>query len=120
MKKKFKEMFEFVKKEETESGAVGLREHGLFLQDVSKVAKKYGFDCYCKAYPKEKIDYVPTGKEYEIKTVEDIAKLTAEQFEFFIEDLRNFCNVQRELQAVDELLPGVIKKESSGFTWLDT
>jgi len=83
------------------------------------LAEKHGFDCYAKGYPAEKLEHEPTGKRYKIKTLEDIAKLTETQFEFFIDDLRHFCNLRRNLQALkdSELIEDFGAKE--GMTWID-
>lgn len=101
-------------------GAIPIMESIKLAKDFWNLAKKSGYDCYLKGYPKEKLDYTPTGKNYEIKTVEDIAKLTAEQFEFFIDDLRSFCDVQRGLNAINEITGGIVEKKDTGFIWLDT
>lgn len=119
MKKKFKELIEFVKKEETEHGAVWLREHWLFLQDLWKLAKKHWFDCFCKAYPKEKANYNPTNKKYQIKTVEDIAKLSWDQFEMFIDDLRQYCQTMQWVQVVQDLTWCKVEKDA-WFVWVDS
>lgn len=118
MLKKHKMLAEFVALKETEHGAIDLMASVKFMQDIAKLAKKYGFEAYCKGYPKEVLDYVPTGNTYLIKTVEDIAKLTPDQFEMFVEDLRNFC---RTMQAVDVIhAMGMETKREDGMTWLDT
>lgn len=119
MKKKFKELIEFVKKEETEHGAVWLREHWLFLQDLWKLAKKHWFDCFCKAYPKEKANYNPTNKKYQIKTVEDIAKLSWDQFEMFIDDLRQYCDMKRGLFELEKQW-AILNKTPIWFVWVDS
>lgn len=119
--KKFKTLLEFVKKKETLHWAIWLLEHWKFAKDISKIAQKHWFDCYAKWYPKEKIDYEPTNKTYEIKTVEDIAKLSDKQFEFFIDDLREYCNLKRNMKAVNDIVwVEVVKSESKWMTWLDT
>lgn len=119
MKKRFKELIEFVKNEETEHGAVWLREHWLFLQDLWKLAKKHWFDCYCKAQAKEKNDHVPTNEQYHIKTVEDIAKLTPTQFEFFIDDLRQYCQTMQSVEVLKEFWAD-ISKQDPWFIWIDS
>ena len=43
----------------------------------------------------------------ELKTLEDLAKLTPEQFEMLIEDLRSWCNWRREIKAGSEILEKV-------------
>lgn len=70
-----------------------------------------------KGYPKEVLDYEPTGKTYEIKTVQDIAKLSPEQFEMFVEDLRNWCNMERTIKVFRDL--GAVTGPE-GMTWIDT
>lgn len=119
MQKKFKELIEFVKKEETEHWAVWLREHWLFLQDLWKLAKKHWFDCFCKAYPKEKANYNPTNKKYQIKTVEDISKLTPEQFEMFVDDLRQYCQTMQWVRVVQDLTWCQVEKDD-WFIWVDS
>jgi len=42
-------------------------------------------------------EYIPTNKKYKIKTVDDIVELTTEQFEVFIHDLRNYCELKRRM-----------------------
>lgn len=119
--KKFKTLLEFVYKEETEHWAISLLKHWLFAKDISKIAKKHWFDCYAKWYPKEKLNYIPTWKTIEIKTVEDIAKLTAEQFEFFIDDLRNFCDLHRQMELLNKTIwVDIVQAWKKGMTWLDT
>lgn len=81
-------MFECIAQEETEDGAIPLSTFTGILTDISKAVKKHKFTAYAKGYPKEVLDYVPTNKTYRIETVLDIAKLSAEQFEMFIDDLR--------------------------------
>lgn len=114
-------LLEFVAKEKTEHWAIPIIQSVKFSQEISKIAKKFKFDCYTKAYPKWKLDYVPTGKTYQIKTIEDIAELTPEQYEFFIDDLRSYCNFMRETKAINEALwVDIIQSQERWFTWLDT
>lgn len=121
MLKKFKLLIELVSKEETEEWTIWLKQSWLLMQDISKIAKKHNMDCYIKWQSKEKINYTPTWNTYEIKTVEDIAKLTPEQFEFFIDDLRNFCDVRRWMADFNKVLwVDIIKAQKDWFTWLDT
>lgn len=109
---------EFVALKETEHWAIDLMASIKFMQDIAKLAKKHGFEAYAKAYPKEIVDYKPTGETIVIKTVEDIAKLTPDQFEMFIDDLRSFC---RTMQAVDAINAMGIKTEhEQGMTWIDS
>jgi hypothetical protein len=49
------------------------------------------------------LDYQPTNETYNLKTLEDIAELTAAQFEMFIEDLRNWCNVQKSIEMMKKI-----------------
>lgn len=121
MKKKFKTLLEFVKKEETEHGAIPLLEHWKFAKEIWKIAKKFWFDCYAKWYPAEKLNYTPTGETFEIKTVEDIAKLSPGQFEFFIDDLRSFCSVRRSVDSLNQALGiDIIETPKEWMTWIDS
>lgn len=90
------------------------------MKAISKVAEKFKFDCYVKAYPKSKIDYIPTKKEYFIETVEDISDLSEQQFEFFIDDLRQFCELRRKMKAVNDVVGVEVVKSKKGMIWLDT
>ena len=47
-------------------------------------------------------DYVK-NKTYRIETVLDIAKLSAEQFEMLIDDLREYCNAMRFFEGIKHL-----------------
>lgn len=98
--KQFKMLVQFVRKEATEMWAISIKETISLADDISKLARKKWYEAYLKWEKKEVSDYKPTGEKIEIKTVEDIAKLTQEQFEMFIEDLRNWCNVQRGIEAM--------------------
>ena len=122
MQKKFKMLIELVNQKETENGAIGVTESVKLMRAIGAVAKKHKFDCYAKWYPKEVIDYIPTGNTYELKTLEDIANLTSEQFEMLIEDLRSWCNWRREIKAGSEILEKVwVSIEATEWmTWLDT
>jgi len=111
MLKKHKLMFECIAQEETENGAIPLLRFTGLLSAISKATKKFKFNCYSKAYPKEMNDYVPTNKVYKIKTVRDITKLTPDQFEMFIGDLREYCNTMRGL-AIVKKLPGITVEET--------
>lgn len=101
--KKHKMLAEFVALKETEFWAIDIMRSVKFMQDLSKIAKKHWFEAYAKWYPKDVSDYVPTGDTIEVKTVEDIAQLSPEQFEMFIEDLRNWCNIQRGIVAMKNI-----------------
>lgn len=117
MMKKFKMLIELVAQTETENGSIGVTESVKMMRAIGDVAKKHKFDCYAKWYPKEVIDYIPTGKKYEIKTVEDIAMLTSEQFEMLIDDLRSYCNVMRDMKP---LIDAGLASNNPWMTWLDT
>jgi len=110
---------ELVAKKETEHWTIWLVESWKMMTAFSKLAEKLWFDIYIKWYPKEKVDYTPTNKTIEIKTVEDIAKLDEKQFEFFVDDLRSWCNLTREMNAINEIMPWSVKT-SKWITWLDT
>ena len=118
MLKKHKMLAEFVALNETEHGAIDLMASVKFMQDIAKLAKKHGFEAYAKGYPKEVLDYKPTGETIVIKTVEDIAKLTPEQFEMFVEDLRSWANFQRWLGILNDL--GAEIKHEAGMIWIDS
>lgn len=117
MLKKHKMLVEYIAKKETEEGGVGLIEGVKFMKAIWNLADKHWFDAYMKGYPKEVLDYVPTGKTYQIKTVEDIAKLTSEQFEMFVEDLRNFCDIMRWVYAINWM--GIETKTNDWMKWID-
>lgn len=116
--KKYKMLAEFVSKKETEHWTIWAIESVKFMKEISKVAEKHWFDGYAKWYPREKVDYVPTWKAYEINTIDDITKLTPQQFEFFIDDLRNYCNLMRNVKELKDLW---LRVETNDYmTWLDT
>ena len=117
--KKHKMLVEFIAQKETENWGIWFLKSAWFMKQISDVAKKNNFDCYIKWYPKSKLDYIPTNKTIEIKTVEDIAKLSEQQFEFFIDDLREWCKISRELKVLNDLWLEVSTKEK-WMTWLDT
>ncbi len=117
--KKYKILLEFIKKEKTKDGAVPVFEAVKFSKEIWKVAKKFWYDCFMKAYPKSKANYKPTNKEYKIKTVEDIVKLTPEQFEFFIDDLREYCKTERDIPLMKQIPWVVSVKSWEWFTWVD-
>lgn len=121
MLKKFKMLIELVSKEETEEWTIWLRQSWLLMQDISKTAKKHNMDCYVKWQPADKLKYIPTWKKYEIKTVEDISELTPEQFEFFIDDLRNFCDVRRGMTTLNKVFwMDIVKSQKEWLTWIDS
>lgn len=72
------------------------------MKSIGVVAKKYDFEAFLKAYPKDIANYEPTGKTYHLRTLEDIAQLSPEQFEMFIDDLRSWCNAQRRIGAISQ------------------
>lgn len=90
------------------------------MKDIARITKKHKFDCYVKWYPKEKIDYEPTNKTFEIKTVENIAELDDKQFEFFIDDLRQWCNLHRQIKVTNDLVWDEVIQSPQVMTWLDT
>lgn len=118
MLKKFKMLIELVNQTETEGGFIWLKESVTLMKDVSKMAKKNGFDAFAKWQKKEIIDYIPSGKEILIETVEDIAKLSPEQFEIFIDDLRSWCEFTRWVDSLKTLLWDAVKQEK-WMIWLD-
>lgn len=116
--KNYKMLIELIAKKKTPMGAIGISESVKIMKDFGKLAEKHKFDCYAKGYPADKLEHEPTGKTYKIKTVEDVAKLTSTQFEFFIDDLRTFCDVMRNLQALQDV--DLIKvKSKKGMDWID-
>ena len=116
MKKNFKLCLQLVKKEKTDYGLISLKESAEIMKSFGDIAKKLNYDCYVKAEKKEIVDYKPTGKRYELKTLEDVAlNISPEQFEVFIEDFRSFCNLKRNIS----FLQGKSKKDNYGFTWID-
>ena len=97
-------LVEFVSQKQTELWWISLSESGKIMTAIWKVAKDNNYDAFIKWNPKSVIDYKPTGETIEIKTVEDIAKLTPEQFEMFIEDLRSWCILKRWVDLFKDLL----------------
>lgn len=63
-------------------------------------------------------DIVAQMFSYGDKKVRDIVKLTPQQFEFFIDDLREYCNIMRPVEAIGEL-PGVEVQDDGTFDWID-
>jgi hypothetical protein len=122
MKKNFKIILELIKKEETEYGAISIKESSAILDSFGKLAKKLGFECYVKGEKKEVLDYVPTGGKYELKTLRDVANLlTEEQFEMFIEDFRNFCKTTKNMNEIKKIFGDSIEITSGdGFLWVDS
>lgn len=101
--KKHKMLVEFIAKEATEDWAIDAFRNINFMKSIGVVAKKYDFEAFLKAYPKDIANYEPTGKTYHLKTLEDITQLTPEQFEMFVDDLRNWCDMQRWLKGISTL-----------------
>lgn len=118
MLKKFKMLIELVNQTETEGGLIWLKESVTLMKDVSKMAKKNGFDAFAKWQKKEILDYIPSGKEILIETVEDIAKLSPEQFEIFIDDLRSWCEFTRWVDSLKTIFWDAVKQEK-WMIWLD-
>ena len=112
-------LVEFLHKKETENWFIWLKESVLFMTAISKTAKKYWFDAFARWQKKEVIDYIPSWKEIYIETVEDIAKLTPEQFEVFIDDLRQWCEFTRWVDSLKTILWDAIT-QANGMRWLDT
>ena len=119
-KKKFKMLLELVKKEETPMGAIGITESVNIMKAFGEMAETFNLDCYAKGYPASKLEYEPTGKSYEIKTIDDVAAmLSPEQFEFFVDDLRSYCTIRQNMTAIAKLTGAEIKT-GEGMTWMDT
>lgn len=117
--KKYKMLVEFIHQKETENWYIWLKESVWFMMDISKTAKKHWFDAFAKWQKKEVIDYIPSWKEIYIQTVEDVANLTPEQFEVFIDDLRQWCEFTRNVDSLKGILWDAITQEK-GMRWLDT
>lgn len=116
--KKFKLLVEFINQKETEGGFIWLRESVTLMKDISKTAKKNGFDAFAKWQKKEVIDYIPSWKEILLETVEDIANLTPEQFEIFVDDLRSWCEFTRWVDSLKSILWDAVNQEK-WMRWLD-
>ena len=110
-------LFELVAQKETEHGAIDLMESIKIMKGIGSFAKKHWFDAYCKGYPKGILDYVPSGQTYQIKTVEDIARLTPNQFEMFLEDLRQFCATMQVVSTLNEMW--IETQTNDWMTWID-
>lgn len=76
MKNRHRFTLELIAKNETELGAIPIKQSIDMMNAFGKIAKKNDFECYIKATPKSKLEYVPTGERYQIDTLEDIANLT--------------------------------------------
>lgn len=122
MNKKFRILLELIYKKETPHGAIPISESIKIIKDFGNLAKKLNLDCYVKGNKKDVLDYKPTGKEYEIKTIDDIAeKLNEDQFEMLIEDLRQYCELKRNLKAVNEIFETeIVKSKDEGMIWIDS
>lgn len=110
-KKQHRMMFEVIRKEPTEHWAISVTESVWIMKKISSLASKEWYECYLKSYPKGILGYEPTNKEYKIKTVEDIAKLSPEQFEMFLEDLRNWCDIQRWIDTLSSMWIDISNEE---------
>ena len=122
MKNPFKMLLELVAKEKTDMGAIPLSQSISLMDKFGKLAEKLGFDCYIKGEKKEVLDYKPTGDQYILKTLDDVAmNLTEEQFEMFIDDFRNFMKCRKNMELLESKFGGAIKVEKGvGFTWIDS
>ena len=107
-----------VNKIKTENGAIPLADSIKLLNDFWNLAKKHGFEAYIKGQKPEFLEYTPTGKTYHIKTLEDIAALTEQQFEMFIEDLRSWTIIQRNVTTLENA--GIEIEYEKGMIWLDS
>lgn len=103
MRMKHKIWLELNAEEATEEGAIPIATSIKLIQELLKVAKKYKFDARMKAIPKEIINYIPSGKIIKIEMLSDIIeKLSSEQFEFFINDLRKWVEHGRQIKAMKD------------------
>lgn len=116
--KKHKMLVEFIAQEATEDWAIDALRSINFMKSIGAIAEKYDFEALLKAYPKDVAGYEPTGKTYQLRTLEDIAELTPEQFEMFIDDLRNWCDVQRWLGIISQL--GAKIEQEPWMQWIDS
>lgn len=116
--KKYKMLVEFIAQEANEDWAIDALKSFRFMKAIWAIAKKYDFEALLKAYPKDVAGYEPTGKTYQLRTLEDIAELTPEQFEMFVDDLRNWCDVQRWLGIISQL--GAKIEQETWMQWIDS
>ena len=136
--RKHKIWLEFKAKEETPGGAILLNDKIKIINGVAKLAKKLKFDCNLMGLPTEVINYEPSGETIKIEKLGDIVeKLSPEQFEMFMIDLRKWYsgglqskemveNTEKR-KGLEELFGIEIKAEEmyqhnvlDGMTWLDT
>lgn len=103
MKNHHRLTLELIAKNETDHGAIPLKQSVAMMKGFSQIAKKNAFDCYIKATPKSKLEYVPTGAKIHLETLEDIAQLTDAQFEFFVDDLRAWCQLTRGVMELEKI-----------------
>lgn len=98
---KHKIWLEFRAKEATPNGGISVDRSVKFGKEIDKIAEKHGFDCFCKGFPKEVLDYEPSGKTIQIEKLSDIIeKLTPEQFEMFLIDLRKWIEAGRQIKEM--------------------
>lgn len=121
MKKPFSVLLHLVRKDDASSAYISIPDLVKMTEWIAKISKKFDFECYIKWEPKDTLDYIPTGNTYELKTLEDIAKLTEDQFEMLIDDLRQWCNYKRAISNIAESLPSwTIHIKNDGMTWIDS
>ena len=119
MEKNFKLLLELVKKEKSHAWWIWIKESVDLMNSFWELAKKKWFDCYVKWHPANILNYKPTNKTYILKTLWDISKLSAEQFEMLIDDLRSWCKLNRDLNELNSVLWDCIRS-SDEMAWLDT
>lgn len=119
--KKYKMLIELVAQKETPMGAIGIKEGIDVLKKFGDLAKKLKFDCYVKGYPKNKSEHVPTNKEYHIKTLEDLVQLDDLQLEFFMDDLRNWHAIMKNMATINKSVDfEAVKSKDDGMHWIDS
>jgi len=128
---------ELTAKKETPGGAIPIDTSIGIIKGICKIGDKYKFDGRIIGLPKEVINYEPTNKTIQINKLSDIVeKLTPEQFEMFIIDLRQWVQAGREYkgmcdnkEAIDELTSSIgftvkinenWKKFKKGMVWIDS
>ena len=116
--KKYKMLVEFIAQEANEDWAIDALKSFRFMKAIWAIAKKYDFEALLKAYPKDVAGYEPTGKTYQLRTLEDVAQLSPEQFEMFVDDLRNWCDMQRWLGIISQL--GAKIEQEPWMQWIDS
>ena len=116
--KKYKMLVEFIAKKATEDWATDALKSISFMKAIWAIAKKSDFEAFLRAYPKDIAGYEPTGKTYHLKTLEDVAQLSPEQFEMFVDDLRNWCDMQRWLNVISTL--GAKIEQEPWMQWIDS